>query len=435
MGAAVTTCRRARVDAADATGDDGDAADANEDDLGLARAVRDANARAMRVREGTRAEGRLERVDSLGEDSSRSVSEEDSGAVEVALVELRSEARLRDDERLRREGLEDAGEEARLERARDGMGNEDERAGRGKRTLAVERFAVSLYAKRGGGGGGWEWVSLGRRACEPSGTADGALAPLFRDEERRRPSVAASLTCAPKWTVPAWCDAASTTFHLVIEKLSESNVALTEEDAKRAWRNREAMSERKGTPYGDATFTLLDLCSHGRERGAVVEARGRVNPNAARGASRGPVTAECVLVLTPRELTRAWRVGGRGKAQSGAREITPAGAMSFETLYDQVEDALEDANAVLSVVKFRQRKERAKSSLTSKPLAKGSKTSAPTHRLVAVDDVDLGDLDADADAPNRPLNRASRRPRRVRARVDHRVDHPPQPPPSTRSLV
>jgi len=409
--------------------------DARDDAYGLESALRDACARARRVRDecdDARMDGRAS-----SSSSSRCVSDGDSGCVEVALTQFWSAARLRDDERLAREALEDAGAEARLERARDGMGNEDARAGRGKRALAVERFAVSLYAKRGGEGvgasvgasergvgAGRGWTHLGRFACEPSATEDGALVPLFRDEERRRPSIAASLTCAPKWTVPSWCDAASTTFHVVIEKLSDANVAVSEEDAQRGWRNREVMSERKGTPYGDATFTLLDCCSRGRERGVVLEVRGRANPNAPRGASRGPVTAECVLVLTPREFSRAWCAGRRGVFKSGGREITPAGAMSFETLYDQVEDALEDANAVLSVVKFRQRKERVKSALTSKPLSKGSKTSAPTHRLVAVDDVDLGDLDADADAPNRPLNRATARSRRARARVDDCLSPP-----------
>ncbi|OUS45113.1 hypothetical protein BE221DRAFT_47948, partial [Ostreococcus tauri] len=272
--------------------------------------------------------------------------------------------------------------------------------------LARERFAVSLFAKRGGEGETeGRWRLLGRVACEPSAARDGALAPLFREEAVRRPSVGESLRCAPKWIVPSWCDATKTTFHLVLEKLKdgadEPSVGATPEDDARA-NDRDALSESKGTHYGDAKFTLMDMCGRGCDRSVVLECRDRPQANAPRTASVGRTRAECVLVLTPPERSRAWCSTKEKRSKgdvSRKREFTPADALSFEALFNCVEDALTDENAVLSVERHRLQRERAKQTLEAKPL---SNSITDAYRTVAADDVPLGELPSvSARAPNR----------------------------------
>ena len=360
-----------------------DDSDADADDLADARGAVELYAayeRRMlaRAHSSASASGRVlaaSTTTSEGEGSSetttrgRAVDASDTGAVEIALRRLRSEQFLRAAERRARKARERAGA-TELVHDTDIMGKRM----RKNYALVRERFAATLYAKMEAEGKP-RWTSLGRRVCEPSVDAEGALVPLFRDEETRRTNVARALFCAPKWTAPRGCDARTTTFHLVLETLPppvERDV-VTEADARKKIANdRDALANTKGKLFGDLKFTLMDLCA-GPERRLEAEARAPLPANA-RAAARGALRAECVLQLTPFDFSRP-----RGRH----RDITPPRAMPFEELFDQYEDALVDADAVVGVEHHRQRKRRLKSALRAKSFIDPRRTS---HRLIAVDD-------------------------------------------------
>ena len=325
----------------------------------------------------------------------RAVDASDTGAVEIALRRLRSEQFLRAAERREREARERDGETA-LVRETDIMGKKTKQK---KDALVRERFAATLYAKMEGKGK-QRWASLGRRACEPSVDAEGALVPLFRDEEMRRTNVARAMFCAPKWTAPKGCDALKTVFHLVLETLPTAveRDVVTEDDVRKKIANeKDELADAKGKLFADLKFTLMDLCA-GPERRLEVEARAPPRANA-RSDARGALRAECVLQLTPVDFSRP-----PPSARGRQRDATPPDVMSFEELFDQYEDALVDANAVVGVEHYRQRKERIKSALRAKSFIDPS--TQTSHRLVAVDDATTFDDVASARRSSNKSNRA-----------------------------
>lgn len=325
----------------------------------------------------------------------RAVDASDTGAVEIALRRLRSEQFLRAAERREREARERDGETA-LVRETDIMGKKTKQK---KDALVRERFAATLYAKMEGKGK-QRWASLGRRACEPSVDAEGALVPLFRDEEMRRTNVARAMFCAPKWTAPKGCDALKTVFHLVLETLPTAveRDVVTEDDVRKKIANeKDELSDAKGKLFADLKFTLMDLCA-GPERRLEAEARAQPRANA-RSDARGALRAECVLQLTPVDFSRP-----PPSARGRQRDATPPDVMSFEELFDQYEDALVDANAVVGVEHYRQRKERIKSALRAKSFIDPS--TQTSHRLVAVDDATTFDDVASARRSSNKSNRA-----------------------------
>jgi len=333
----------------------------------------------------------------------RAVDASDTGAVEIALRRLRSEQFLRAAERREREARERDGEKA-LVRETDIMGMKKKQK---KETLVRERFAATLYAKMEGKGK-QRWASLGRRMCEPSVDAEGALVPLFRDEEMRRTNVARAMFCAPKWTAPKGCDALKTVFHLVLETLPAAveRDVVTEDDVRKKIANeKDELANAKGKLFADLKFTLMDLCA-GPERRLEAEARAQPRANA-RSDARGALRAECVLQLTPFDFSRPPQ-----SARGRQRDATAPDVMSFEELFDQYEDALVDANAVVGVEHYRQRKERIKSALRAKSFIDPS--TQILHRLVAVDDSTTFDDVASArrrSKSNRAVGARAGRPR------------------------
>ena len=286
--------------------------------------------------------------------------------MEIALRALRSAQHEREIEREARERRERDGE-PRLRDKVDGLGNAN---ARGKRKLVRERFACSLYAKRGGDDG--KWANLGRRACEPSVAREGAMCALFRDEAARRVRVQRSLLCSPTWRAPAWCDVKETPFHLVLERLKPAPEH-HQDDAKKVMIDKDALCAEKGEPFADVRFVLMDLCSND-ERRLELDALAK-----ARGGAPGNKLADVVLQLTPVEFSRAWR---SKRARVGTkRDATPAHEMSFEALADQYDDALVEANAVVGVEHYRQRKERLKAARASKSFVNDEHRSplSPSH--------------------------------------------------------
>jgi len=343
----------------------------------------------------------------------RAVDASDTGAVEIALRRLRSEQFLRAAERRVREARERDGETA-LVRETDIMGKKQKQK---KVAIVRERFAATLYAKMEGKGK-QRWASLGRRACEPSVDAEGALVPLFRDEEMRRTNVAKAMFCAPKWTAPKGCDALKTVFHLVLETLPTAveRDVVTEDDVRKKIANeKDELADAKGKLFADLKFTLMDLCA-GPERQLKAEARAPPRENA-RSDARGALRAECVLQLTPVDFSRP-----PPSARGRQRDATAPDVMSFEELFDQYEDALVDANAVVGVEHYRQRKERIKSALRAKSFIDPS--TQTSHRLVAVDDATTFEDVASARRRSNKTNRA------VGARAGRPRARQTPPPPS-----
>ena len=375
--------------------DDDDGAVAALDALARREARRTRARDEMRRGVGTRAKGAGAARGRIEGATTRVVDASDSGPVEIALRALRSEQYEREIEREARERHERDGE-PRLRDKVDGLGNAN---ARGKRKMTRERFACSLYAKRGGDDG--KWANLGRRACEPSVAHEGAMCPLFRDDATRRVRVQRSLLCSPTWRAPAWCDVKETPFHLVLERLKPA-LEYHRDDAKKVMIDKDALCAEKGKPFADVRFVLMDLCSND-ERRLELDALAK-----ARGGAPGNKLADVVLQLTPVEFSRAWR---STRARIGTkRDVTPAHEMPFEALADQYDDALVQANAVVGVEHYRQRKERLKAARQSKPFVKDDHTS-PSHRLISVDDaVALGDFTAVASVKtNRAVGARSRR--------------------------
>ena len=170
-----------------------------------------------------------------------------------------------------------------------------------------------------------------------------------------------SLLCSPTWRAPAWCDVKETPFHLVLERLKPAPEH-HRDDAKKVMIDKDALCAEKGEPFADVRFVLMDLCSND-ERRLELDALAK-----ARGGAPGNKLADVVLQLTPVEFSRAWR---STRARVGTkRDATPAHEMSFEALADQYDDALVEANAVVGVEHYRQRKERLKAARASKSVRK-----------------------------------------------------------------
>ena len=199
---ALMPCLRWKSRDDDAAGDAEDARarerDDGDDDGAAAAldALERREARLERARDeirrsgGTRARGAGAARGRIDGAATRAVDASDSGPVEIALRALRSAQHEREIEREARERRERDGE-PRLRDKVDGLGNAN---ARGKRKLARERFACSLYAKRGGDDG--KWANLGRRACEPSVAREGAMCRAVQGRGRRDACECSGRCCA-----------------------------------------------------------------------------------------------------------------------------------------------------------------------------------------------------------------------------------------------
>ena len=349
------------------------------------------------------------------------IDNRDSGAVELVVARVTSTSALRDAEREAR--LRDSDEARRTFGTTRGAGGDDgassamAAAARGAEGgIAKERFVVALYAsvEASRADDKDKWLSLGRHACEPSVDKPhvGILVPLFRDEEKRRSTVARSLMAAPKWTIPTTSRISSTTFHLILSTIVDGATArVADGDVTRhALDAKRLLDDAKTRLVGEVKFTLMDLCSDtSRQLRLDVYAKSTKQTSLTVDVKQ----AEITIRLTPPEISRAWCESTSSSSTTSkvarARDSTPRDAMSFETLFEQYEAAVLDANAVVGIDHYNARKARLKNQLARVNYnAQGSTASSRTQapfRLAAADDADL--IDEDSRTPSRPPNRAS----------------------------
>lgn len=349
------------------------------------------------------------------------IDNRDSGAVELVVARVTSTSALRDAEREAR--LRDSDEARRTFGMTRGAGGDDgasssmAAAARGAESgIAKERFVAALYAsvEASSADDKDKWLSLGRHACEPSVDKPhvGILVPLFRDEEKRRSTLARSLIAAPKWTIPPTSRVSSTTFHLILSTIVDGATAhVADGDATRhALDTKRLLDDAKTRIVGEVKFTLMDLCADAsRQLRLDVYAKSTKQTSLTVDVKQ----AEITIRLTPHEISRAWCESTSSSSATSkvarARDSTPRDAMSFETLFEQYEAAVLDANAVVGIDYYNARKARLKAQLARVNYnAQGSTASSRTKasfRLAAADDADL--IDNDSRTPSRPPNRAS----------------------------
>ena len=351
------------------------------------------------------------------------IDHRDSGAVELVVAWVTSTSALRDAEREAR--LRDSDEARRTFGTTRGAGGDDDAsssmaaAARGTEGgIAKERFVAALYAsvEASSADDKDKWLSLGRHACEPSVDKPhvGILVPVFRDEEKRRSTLARSLIAAPKWTIPPTSRVSSTTFHLILSTIVDGATArggVADGDAtQHALDAKRLLDDAKTRLVGEVKFQLMDLCADANR-----ELRLEVYTKSTKQTSLtvDVKQAEITIRLTPPEISRAWCESTSSSSATSkvarARDSTPRDAMSFETLFEQYEAAVLDANAVVGIDHYNARKARLKAQLARVNYnAQGSTASSRTKasfRLAAADDADL--IDEDSRTPSRPPNRAS----------------------------
>jgi hypothetical protein len=348
------------------------------------------------------------------------IDKRDSGVVELVVARVTSSSALRAAERDAR--LRDSDEVRRAfgkdESAEDDRRNASSSKASSRNGGVKERFVVAMYASvEPNDRSKKNWILLGRHACEPSVHEPhaGVLVPLFRDEEKRDVVVARSLIAAPKFQVPAKSRAASTTFHVLLSAIIDDSttrggVIDDADNARRAWDANALSNDAKTRLVGEAKFTLMDLCASDAR-----EVRLDVRNRSVKQPSLGAVDvkhAEITIRMTPPEISRAWCAEKvTDSAFVRLRDVAPRGAMSFEALFEQYEDVVIDANAVVGVDHYNARKAKLKAQ-TARMRLNAPSSSSPSSskakasfRLAAPDDADR--LDDDASATSRPPNRAS----------------------------